>query len=1187
MSFDDQSKIALALHGRAGGGGGGGAGLGSATSRAQGGDAGVGGRRSGGTEGWGGRRKAGRRGAVLLHPGLGSRPAGLQRPRRGRLCTRGDHVKNAASSSLLLPFPKRRDWRAGGGGLEVLPPSLHAPPPAPRPARPAPSLSIHPAKLQQYLSAPPQERSRARGRPLPAPSTAAGTWRGGPARRGRGARRGAAGPGREGGHCRRTGRGGPRDRSSRGEGGLGGGGGDRGGEQPRDASPPRAPRSVGRRGRGARRWSAEARGRAAGAGAGAPLTDTCHLCFPSRTGRRMLRQALRRGLRSCCRGLGLCVSRHPVFFLTLPAVLTVALGLSALRRFQPERDLERLVAPSHSLAKIERNLAGSLFPLDPSRNRLYSDLHTPGRYGRVILLAPPGADILGRAEGALRTHRAVLDMKVNHKGYNYTFSHLCVLRNQDKKCVLDDIIAVLEDLRQAAVSNKTTARVQMRYPSPTLKDGRSSFIGHQLGGVVEVPNSKEQRVKSARAIQITYYLQTYGSAAQDRIGEKWEREFCKLLGRRQQEHGGDLQLYSLASFSLWRDFHETSLLARGKVLVSLVLILTTATLSSAMKDCLRGKPFLGLLGVLTVCISIVTAAGIFFLTDGKFNSTLLGVPFLAMGHGTKGVFELLSGWRRTKETLPFKDRVADAYSDVMVTYTATSGLYLVTFGLGTSPFTNIEAVKVFCQGMCVSILLNYFYVSSFFGSCLVFAGQLEQNRYHSVFCCKLPSAEFLERKPVWFQAVMGAAPRAPPPPPPAAPPAPPAHPEADPYQHHFLQHFLREHYNEWITNIYVKPFVVILYLIYASFSFMGCLQIRDGADVLRLLASDSPSVAYAAVQRRYFGAYGPVIGFYVYEPLEYWNRSVREELRRLCAGFTALSWVEQYHQFLQARNISAHNQSDFLGVLQGSFLRQPEFQHFRNDIIFSKAGEENHIVASRLYLVARSGGREQQRDVVEMLGRLRPLALSRGIRFIVFNPSFVFLDHYSLSVVAPVLTAGFGVLLVLVLTFFLVIHPLGNLWLILSVTSVELGVLGFMALWDVRLDCVSVLCLIYALNFAVDHCAPLLYTFVLATEHTRTQCVKSSLQEHGTAILQNITSFLLGLVPLLFVPSNLTFTLFKCLLLTGACTLLHCFVILPVFLTFFPPSKKHHKKKKRAKRKEREEIECIEIQENPDHVTTV
>ncbi|XP_069879436.1 patched domain-containing protein 4 isoform X1 [Dipodomys merriami] len=887
----------------------------------------------------------------------------------------------------------------------------------------------------------------------------------------------------------------------------------------------------------------------------------------------MLRQALRRALRACCRGLGLCVSRHPVLFLTVPAVLTAALGLSALRRFQPEGDLERLVAPSHSLAKIERSLAGSLFPLDQSRSQLYSDLHTPGRYGRLILLAPPGGDILLQAERVLQTHRAVLGMKVKHKGYNYTFSHLCVLRNQDKRCVLDDIISVLEDLRQAAVSNKTSARVPMRYPSTKLKDGRSSFIGHQLGGVVEVPNSKEPRVKSARAVQLTYYLQTHGSAAQDRLGAKWEAEFCRLLGRRAREPRA-LRLYALASFSLARDFHQTSVLARTKVLVSLVLVLTTATLSCSMKDCLRAKPFLGLLGVVTVCISLLTAAGIFFITDGKYNSTLLGVPFFAMGHGTKGVFELLSGWRRTKESLPFKDRVADTYSNVMVTYTMTSCLYLITFGLGTSPFTNIEAVKVFCQNMCVSILLNYFYIFSFFGSCLVFAGQLEQNRYHSIFCCKIPSAEYLERKPVWFQAVMSDGHQQAP------------HHEANPYQHHFLQHFLREHYNEWITNIYVKPFVVILYLIYASFSFMGCLQIRDGANIINLLASDSPSVSYASVQQKYFSNYSPVIGFYVYEPLAYWNSGVQEDLRRLCSGFTAVSWVEQYYQFLKASNISAHNKSDFIRVLQGSFLKKPEFQHFRNDIIFSKAGDEHDIIASRLYLVAKTS-RDKQKEVIEVLEKLRPLSLSKSIRFIVFNPSFVFMDHYSLSVVVPVLIAGFGVLLVLVLTFFLVIHPLGNLWLILSVTSIELGVLGLMTLWNVDLDCISILCLIYTLNFAIDHCAPLLYTFVLATEHTRTQCIKSSLQEHGTAILQNITSFLIGLVPLLFVPSNLTFTLFKCLLLTGACTLLHCFVILPVFLTFFPPSKKHHKKKKRAKRKEREEIECIEVQENPDHVTTV
>ncbi|XP_043918624.1 patched domain-containing protein 4 isoform X3 [Protopterus annectens] len=887
----------------------------------------------------------------------------------------------------------------------------------------------------------------------------------------------------------------------------------------------------------------------------------------------MLRQVIHRGLKTSCYKLGLFVSRHPVFFLTVPAVLTIIFGFSVLSRFQPETDLEVLVAPSHSQAKIERRLANSLFPIDQSKNKLYSDLHTPGRYGRVMVLSKPGENILDRADQILQIHRAVLEMKVKYNGYNYTFSHLCVMSNQDKKCLLDDIISVLEDLRQASFSNKSTARITVSYPNTKLKDGRLAFIGHQLGGVSEVPNSKDQRVKSARAVQITYYLQSYASATQGIIGEEWETDFCNLMQKLQADMK-DLHIYCLTSFSLWRDFYKTSILVRGEILVSLVLILVAVTLSSSMRDCLRSKPFLGLLGVLTICISSVTVAGIFFITDGKYNSTLLGIPFFAMGHGTKGVFELLAGWRRTKENQPFKDRVADAYSDVMVTYTITSSLYIITFGMGASPFTNIESIKIFCQNMCVTVLFNYFYVFSFYGSCLVFAGQLEQNRYHSVFCCKIPSAEYIDRQPIWFQAMMSDG------------HLPTTHHDNNPYQSHCIQHFLREHFNEWITNIYIKPFVVLLYLIYASFSFMGCLQISDGSNIVNLLASNSPSVSYAFTQQKYFSNYSPVIGFYIYEPLEYWNMTVQDDLKILGHGFNRISWIEQYFQYLKVINTTATNKTEFLNILQNSFLKKPQYQHFKNDIIFSKMGDEANIIASRMYLVARTTENTRE-EVIEILERIRPLSFIQSIKFIVYNPTFAFLDNYSASVASPILIAGFSVLTIMVLTFFIVIHPLGNFWLILTVTSIELGVLGLMTLWNVDMDCVSVLCLIYALNFAIDHCAPLLYTFVLAIDHTRTQCIKGALEEHGAAILQNITCNVMGLVPLGFVPSNLTFTLFKCLLLTNGCTLLHCFVILPVFLTFFPPSKKRHKKKKRAKRKEREEIECIEIQENPDHVTSV
>lgn len=72
---------------------------------------------------------------------------------------------------------------------------------------------------------------------------------------------------------------------------------------------------------------------------------------------------------------------------------------------------------------------------------------------------------------------------------------------------------------------------------------------------------------------------------------------------------------------------------------------------------------------------------------------------------------------------------------------------------------------------------------------------------------------------------------------------------------------------------------------------------------------------------------------------------------------------------------------------------------------------------------------------------------------------------------------------------------------------------------------------------------------------------------HGTAILQNVTSFLIGLVPLLFVPSEPDLHTVQMLAAHRGCTLLHCFCYLACVPNLFPPSKKHHKKKKACQTK--------------------
>ncbi|GAA6079154.1 patched domain-containing protein 1 [Tachysurus ichikawai] len=888
----------------------------------------------------------------------------------------------------------------------------------------------------------------------------------------------------------------------------------------------------------------------------------------------MLRQAVQEGLRASFHKLGHFVANHPVFFASAPVLLSVLLGAS-FSRYRIEEEVEHLLAPKHSLAKIEGNLVDSLFPINRSKHTLYSDLQTPGRYGRVIVTSRRGSVLEPHhVDLVLKLHSAITHMQVPMLGFNYTFAHLCLL-DDSKNCIVDDILRVLEEMRTARTSNRTV--LPLRYPITQLKDGREAYIGHQLGGV-QIVGSGGEGVRAARALQLTYYLQV-SSALNEVVAARWELLFCRELESFSAAHP-ELGVYPFTSSSLQKDFQRTSRVSERPLLFSLAACLSLAVLCSSMRDCVRTKPWLGILALVTVSLATLTSAGIFNLTGGKYNSTYLGIPFIMLGHGLFGMFEMLSSWRRTREDQHVKERVAAVFSDCMLPFTASTALHLVTFGIGASPFTNIEAVRLFCHIACISILFNYLYILTFYGSNLVFAGYLENNYRHSLFCRRVPKPDLLQQKPAWYRFLMYTHYNEE-----ASEPA-----DLHVYENHLLVAFMKRYYCDWITNTYVKPFVVLFYLVYISFALMGYLQVSEGSDLSNVVATETSTIAYTRAQQRYFSSYSPVIGFYIYESIEYWNTSVQEDLLEYTKGFERISWFESYLNYLHGLNITTSlSRRNFTDYLRSGFLRQPRYLHFSDDIIFAKRADgEFDVVASRMFLAAKTTENKRE-EMSILLDTLRKLSLTSRVKFIIFNPSFVYMDRYASSVGAPLKNSCIAALFLLFFSSFLATDPLVNAWITVTVASVEFGVVGFMTLWKVELDCVSVLCLIYGVNYAVDSSVPLVSAFALGRESTRTRWVKVSLERHGVPALQSYMCYGAALLPLAAVPSNLTHTLFRCFFLTALITAFHCLAILPVLLTFLPPSKKKRRERKNMA-EHREEIECVEMADSTrvvDQITTV
>ncbi len=125
-----------------------------------------------------------------------------------------------------------------------------------------------------------------------------------------------------------------------------------------------------------------------------------------------------------------------------------------------------------------------------------------------------------------------------------------------------------------------------------------------------------------------------------------------------------------------------------------------------------------------------------------------------------------------------------------------------------------------------------------------------------------------------------------------------------------------------------------------------------------------------------------------------------------------------------------------------------------------------------------------------------------------------------------------------------------NLWCTfcvgLSVISIEAGILGFMSLWGVALDSISMVNLIMCIGFSVDFSAHISYHFA------KTKSISQSLYAVGVPIIEGALSTVIGVIGLAITPSYVFVTFFKMILLVVTLGALHGIFILPLLLSMMP-----------------------------------
>lgn len=809
--------------------------------------------------------------------------------------------------------------------------------------------------------------------------------------------------------------------------------------------------------------------------------------------------------------LGRKIAKNPGYFIIIP-IFTASILSTSVPSVEFISNPDYLYTVIDSVSRINKNYIERTF----ARNKTDDyDIRRTTELPRGVwlIITSPEEDTVLKKE--IFKKISTLDklvqrvwIKWDKKKWNYY--SLCV--KYKKECYRNTILDLLP--RMKAIED---GRRMLRYPIESAK----IITGIHLGGVTV----NASFITSAKAVLLYYFLNT-SNPHEIRKLTLWEEEVMNVLSNKSFTN---ITVSRVSTSSFETELHGVvkKVLILCIPLVSIMIVL--AVLTSFTANFRKSLPFCAALGCLSSSLAVVTAFGLIIYCSGNITDVCLSVPFLTLGVGMDDTFVMLAAWRRTDSSKSVEERLGETYSDSAVSITITSFTNFTTFCIGL--FSSYHAIRLFCLYAAISVLFTYIYQSTFFGACLAL------NAYYDCYCVMETNRRNRHEENHYV-------------------------PKNIEKREHAVALWFRDKFTMYLIAKRIKLSVFFFYLVYLAFVIWGCTKIQKYVDDTTCLPSDSYVTKFYKDYNQHFKKYRETVQLVIDKPINYADEEVQKNIEKLLTdledsqyfaeySFTE-SWLRSYLKFLKLarhllmiRGYDINNKQDFIEVLRNIFLPINDWNQFAQDIVFNKNYTE--IVASRFLLQTELTGNSEMEG--KMVEKIRELTASSNISSFAFGPKFVHHEQY--------LTVGQTTVRTLLITAAVVIFIffifLPNIGCVLSVgmliISIEVGSIGLMSFWDVKLDGLCMLNLMLCIGYSIDYAAHMTHFYVYSKEDTVKGRLRDSIYSAGLPILQCSVSTIAGVFLLMFAPAQMFLTFVKLVLLVIILSTVHSLLILPLMFS--------------------------------------
>ncbi|KAI8514833.1 Patched domain-containing protein 3, partial [Branchiostoma belcheri] len=207
------------------------------------------------------------------------------------------------------------------------------------------------------------------------------------------------------------------------------------------------------------------------------------------------------------------------------------------------------------------------------------------------------------------------------------------------------------------------------------------------------------------------------------------------------------------------------------------------------------------------------------------------------------------------------------------------------------------------------------------------------------------------------------------------------------------------------------------------------------------------------------------------------------------------------------------------------------------------------ISASRFFVIPKDVPTTTSVRGAAMMAEARRIAEGEPFIMRAFSIDFFLSDQLALIPPSALQTAGIAVAIMFAVCFLFIPHCVAAFLTTFALVSIIAGLVGYMTLWGINLDLISVIAIVMCTGFSVDFFAHITHAYVTSKAATPEEKLTDAVRAVGMPMLQSSLSTILGMLVLAFFPAYIFQALFKTVFLVMVLGVAHGLVILPILLT--------------------------------------